>query len=361
MRRSAQMGIKMKICKIEDLKGNEVLARPVMTPDYNVLLSEGTVIKKEYISKLKDLGVTEIYIKEDFGIDVKTMKILKSDIEIQYKEKVKDILEHHTYHNNDELSELCKTADNIISNIIEEDEIVERIYDIRERSADIYEHSISVCTLSTLLSLKLGIDNDTVHDIGVGCLLHDVGLRYLTSCYSDRNIDEWKKEEAAEYKKHPIYAYTALRYEPWIAESSKNIILMHHERLDGSGYPLKSRDMIEEAKIVAVCDTFDEMICGIGCRRLKVYEAVEYLKSFKNVLFDGKIVDVFLEFTAVYPVGSRVITNEGEEAVVISQNKQFPERPVLRIIKDKNGNDTKEEIIKNMLKQTNLFITTVLE
>lgn len=351
----------MKICKIDELKGNEVLARPVMTPDFTILLSEGTVIKKEYISKLKDLGITDIYVQEDYGIDVQTIKILKTDIENQYKEKVKDILEHHTYHNNDELSELCKTADNIISHVLEEEEIVERIYDIKERSADIYEHSISVCTLATLLSLKLGMDQKVVHDISVGCLLHDVGLRYLTANYSNKNMDEWKAQEAAEYKKHPIYSYTALRYEPWIAESSKNIILMHHERLDGSGYPLKTKDMIEEAKVVAICDTFDEIICGIGCRRMKVYEAVEYLKTFKNILFDGKMVDVFLEFTAVYPVGSCVITNEGEEAIVIKQNRQFPERPVLRIIKDKDGNEIDNEVIKNMLKQTNLFISTVLD
>ena len=53
----------------------------------------------------------------------------------------------------------------------------------------------------------------------------------------------------------------------------------------------------------------------------KLYEAIEYLKSFKNILFDGKIVDALLDFTAVYPSGSVVVTNEGNVAVVIKQNK----------------------------------------
>lgn len=352
----------MKLCRIEDLKGNEVLARPIMTPDYMVLLSEGTIIKSEYLGKLRELGIEEIYVNSDFSLDIETKKILKDDIEKQYKQKVKDILERHTYQKNKELEELCKTADNIIKNILEEeDEVVEKIYDIKERSADIYEHSISVCSLASLLALKLGMSKESVHDISIGSLLHDIGLRYLSNDIFDKDIFKDNSDHVIEYKKHPIYAYTALRFEPWISETSKYIILNHHERLDGSGYPLKTKTFSDETKVVSICDVFDEMICGIGCKRVKVYEAVEYLKSFKNILFDGKIVDVFLEFTAVYPVGSIVITSDREEAVVVRQNNQFPDRPVLRIIKDKTGNDVKEEILKDMLKEKSLFIHEVLE
>ena len=103
------------------------------------------------------------------------------------------------------------------------------------------------------------------------------------------------------------------------------------------------------------------MICGIGCKRVKVHEAIEYMKNFKNVLFDGKIVDTFLGFTAVYPAGTLVLTNEGETAVVISQNKDFQDRPVIRILKDKEGNDIKGEIIKDLLKVHSVFIEKELD
>ena|SRR5699024_6929510 len=103
------------------------------------------------------------------------------------------------------------------------------------------------------------------------------------------------------------------------------------------------------------------MICGIACQRAKVYEAVEYLKNFKNILFDDKVVDVFLSFTAVYPIGTHVLTNEGELGVVLSQNKNFNERPVIRIIKDKNGNDVKETVIKNLMEIHSIYIEKVLD
>ncbi len=100
------------------------------------------------------------------------------------------------------------------------------------------------------------------------------------------------------------------------------------------------------------------MICGIGCKRVKVYEAVEYLKNFKDIKYDGRIVDIFLEFTAVYPAGTYVRTNEGEIGIVMRQNKQFPGRPVLRIVEDRNGDAV--NIIKDLLEVNNIYIKEVI-
>lgn len=350
----------MILKRLDELTGNEILARDIMTWDYQVILPEGAVIRKDYIEKLEELGIKEIYIKEK-ETEASEIVILKSEIEKSVKETVKDILERHTYQNNEDLVNLSKAADNIISTILEEDKVIEKVFDIKERSADIYEHSISICSLAILTALKLGVEISKIHDIGVGCLLHDIGLRYMTINYNNQDVETLNKQELIEYKKHPIYGYSSLKNEKWISDLSKAIILYHHERLDGSGFPLRTKDIPYECKIVNVCDTFDEMICGIGCQRIRVYEAVEYLKGFKDNLFDGKIVDVFLGFTAVYPAGSYVLTNEGELAVVLSQNKDFQDRPVIRILKDKKGNPVTKEIIKDLVKVHNVFIEKVID
>lgn len=349
----------MILKKIDELEGGEVLARNIMTWDYQIILPEGIIIRQDYIDKLKELGITEVYIKEETKSE--EIVILKSEMEETIRETVRDILERHTYQNNEELSELNSTADNIISTILEEDQVVEKIFDIKERSADIYEHSISICSLAILTALKLNVENEKIHDIGVGCLLHDIGLRYTTVDYNNRAMDTLSKQELSAYKKHPIYGYTSLKDEPWISELSKSIILYHHERLDGSGFPLRAKDISFECKIVNVCDAFDEMICGIACERRKVYEAIEYLNNFKGKLFDSRIVDVFLGFTAVYPSGTYVLTNEGEVAVVLSQNKDFKDRPVIRILKDKDGREVKGEVIKDLVKVHNIFIEKILD
>ena len=347
----------MRLCKVDDLKGTEVLAKDAMTLEYKVLLSAGTPLKPEYIEKLKELNIRDVYVKEE-APDTKQVAILKEEVEADFRSKVKSILEKHTYSHNEKLMELCQTADYIITNILQEEEVVEKVYDIKERSSDIYEHSINLCSLATLVALKMELSQDIVHDIGVSSLLHDLGLRYLSIPYENQNLDELSESEYAEYKKHPIYGYSALRDENWISEAVKNMILYHHEHLDGSGYPLKTTDISRDCRIIQICEAFDEMICGIGCKRMKVYEAVRYLRLNRDIKFDGKIVDILLEFTAVYPAGTVVLTNEGETGIVLYQNKQYPDRPVIRITKDRNG--TAVDVVKDLTEYNDLYIDEVI-
>ncbi len=349
----------MKLCKIDDLVGTEKLARPIMTSNYQELLAIGTILKPEYVEKIKQLGIDEVFI-EDKRLEPKQVAILKEDVEDLFKEKVRSVLERHVYNDSSELEELATTADNIITEILDNEEVLTQIYDIMERSADIYEHSISVCSISTLVSLKLKLDRAEVHDLAVASIFHDIGLRYFDFNYSNVNVDEMGNHEKEEYLKHPAYGYSAIEKAGWLSENAKEIIFEHHERLDGSGYPLKKTKFSLSSKILQAAEAFDEMICGIGFRRARVYEAVEYLKISSRVKFDEEVVAALLEFTAVYPAGTICMLNTGELGVVISQNKGFPERPVLRLVKNKDGEPITEEITCDLIEVHNVYIEKVI-
>lgn len=350
----------MRLVAVDVLKGNEQLGRAVMTNNYNELLAAGTVLKPEYIEKLKELDIKEVYIKSDDEYCNK-VDILKKEVEDTVKLQVKNIIEKHTYAHNEQLMQLNQAAESIISNILSEKEVVERVYDIKERSADIYEHSISTTSMAILIALKMSLSHEKIHDIGVACLLHDIGLRYLTIDYLNKEVDEMGEAEKSEYKKHSIYGYSTLKNEWWISPGSKEIILSHHETIDGKGFPLHLTDISTECKIVSVCDTFDEMICGIGNKRRKVWEAVDYLKKNRNIKYDEEIVNHLLNFTAVYPAGTMVYTAKKEQAIVISQNKEFPDRPVIRLIKDSHGNKVLNEVIIDLSKVNNVSIKEVID
>ena len=178
---------------------------------------------------------------------------------------------------------------------------------------------------------------------------------------SDRDIERMTEARASEYRKHPVYGYSDLKDEPWISEVSKNIILFHHECRNGLGYPMKSRDFPLEAEIVCVCEVFDEMICGIGHKKRKVHEAIRYLKQSRNILYDSIVVDTFLKFTAVYPAGTYVRTNEGEIGMVTEQNNHFPDKPFIKIILDGKGDKVWQNIIKDLSMEKNIFIKEVVE
>lgn len=283
----------MKYCDIDKLKGGEILAKPIMTESYQILLGVGTVLIPEYIEKIRELGVTIVSIETE---ETEEVKILKKETEEKIKTTVKAILEQHTYRNSQDLEKIVLTADLMIDQIMQEEEVMTRVFEIKERSSDLYEHSVNVCTLSILTALKMNIDRKLIHDIGVASLLHDLGLRLLTVEYANIDQGELSENDEIEYKKHPVYAYSDLKQEKWISDDVKNMILYHHEMLDGTGYPLHAKMLAKESRVLNLCDAFDEMICGIGCKRKTISEAIEILQKNRDIKYDSRTLNALLEF-----------------------------------------------------------------
>jgi len=362
-------GVKtMRLVTVEDIKAGDILAKDVLLEDYTILLGKGTELKEAYIEKLRDLNIVTVYIEEpkeeeeaESRLSLEVITILREDVEEKVKNKVKDILELHVYQKTEGLKEIADTAQKVISDILSDKAVVEKVYDVKERSADIYEHSLTICTIATLIALKLELTEKEIYDIGVSSLLHDLGLRYLVLHYEDQDINLLPAKDQEEYRKHPIYAYTAVKKESWISEEAKNLVLSHKEHIDGSGYPMGTDVVSRSAQIIGVCDEFDEMICGIGKARVRVHEAISTIRNYSGIWFEDDIVKAFLGLIAVYPAGSKVMTNQKELAVVMKQNPSFPERPVLRVISDKFGQPIKEEKIIDLVKDTSVVIQQVVK
>ena len=349
----------MHIVKTKDLVGNEILAKHIVSKTDVVLISKGTILKKDYIPKLSELGidfvVVEDQILEDLSIEA---DVLKKEVFENTKSVVKNLLEQHVYKHSRGLSKLCDVAEDIIENILSEEALLERLAEIRQESTDMYSHSVNVCALSTLLALRMNFDRKKVEEIARGSILHDIGLRYVSVDYENIELTDMDPNDVKEYKKHVIYGYEAVRECEWLTDLSKKIILHHHEASDGSGYPFKmmSNRTADEIKIVAVCDAFDRKLSGIGCKKISVHENIEYFRIQRNREFDAKVIDMFISMVALYPVGTKVFTNEGEIGFVIKQNKEFTDRPILMIIQDKNGEPVAPPRELDLLKSLNVFI-----
>jgi HD-GYP domain-containing protein (c-di-GMP phosphodiesterase class II) len=388
---SREVSSNMKLVTVEDLKDGDVLASDVLLEDYTVVLTKGTIIKEQYINKLRELEIFTVYIEDEAPEEKaeekseekpkekpkpKTKKakskaksklapeqitFLRSDVKDEVQSKLKDILELHIYQQNKGLEKIAEEAKTIIADVLEEDAVVEKIYDVKERNADIYEHSIQVCTIATLIALKMGLDKEEVYDISVSSLIHDLGLRYLVVKYENQDINLLPNKDQEEYKKHTIYGYTAIKNETWLSNKAKEIVLNHHERIDGSGYPLGTSKLSIPTQIVGVCDEFDELICGVGKAGVRVHEAINCIRNYSGIWFNAYVVDMFLQLIAVYPVGSKVITNKGEMGIVMKQNLHFPERPIIKIMKDRFGQPIRTEKIVDLIKETTVVIQEVIK
>ena len=246
----------------------------------------------------------------------------------------------------------------IIESVLSEPEVINNITEIRNLSTDMYTHCINVCSLSTIMALRLKMSDKQVKNVSMGAMLHDIGLRYIKTPYMNTNETYMNTKDAIEYKKHTIFGYSSVQDEDWIPDIAKEIILLHHERIDGKGYPFshKGDKLKMEVKLVSLCDDFDSLISGVGNPKLKIYEAIEYIKANQGLKYDATIAEKLLETVAVYPVGIKVITSEGETGIVVRQNKKFTDRPVIKMLKHSDGSLYEDEVEKDLMEYLTLFI-----
>lgn len=352
----------MSKVKVSELKPGCFLMKAVIKDDFQTLLYEGTKISESDIDMLKSEGIEYVHVFSDNvkKINSKEKEIITHEIHTDCTKKVKKLLNSHICSNNSNLKELSDTAENIVDDIFKTDDVAVRIFDIKKKSNDLYDHAVTVSTLSILTALKLNLSHEEVCDIGVGGLLHDLGLKYVNTNFVDRDYEDFTAEDVFEYKKHTLYGFSSVEEEKWMATCSKRIVLQHHERLDGTGYPFRQKQISLPVRIVSVCDGFHDRISGIGQKSMKVDEALYDIEKYRDVYYDGKVVDIFEGFIAMYPVGTHVLTNRDEEAEVIEQTEYFTDRPIIKLLKNAKGEPYTREKIINLSENNSVKIVKSL-
>lgn len=354
----------MRRIMVESIKDGDILAKDIFTSSGVVLMSEGTKLKREYIRRLLELEVGQVCIEDSKDCEEKkSYEVIEEEVKAQCGEMVRNTMEKYTYAANDELQEMVKVADEIITDLLAEPEIMYNVSCVRKKSDALYQHSVNVAAISTLIALRAKLPKNKVKDVTLGALLHDIGYTTVTTDLSDLNLETCDENKRKEVMYHVVYGYTDVEKKSWLSKTVKDIVLHHHERLDGSGYPFRKQGkyLKQEVRIVALCDQFDSMIYGNLMPRYKIRDAMEYIMSQAGVKFDFDLVQLFMESVAAYPVGITVVTNEGDTAVVVRQNYKFPTRPVIRLVSNEEGVPYGEGEERDLTKCLTLFIVDSVE
>jgi uncharacterized domain HDIG len=160
-----------------------------------------------------------------------------------------------------------------------------------------YNHSINVGLYSMLLAYWLGIPYEEIYQSTQAGLLHDIGKVKVDIDVLNKK-EKLTKEEFEEIKLHTVHGFNIIKDTDCISYEVKKTILMHHEREDGSGYPIKSKShMINMyTKIVAVTDVYDAMTSDrVYKRRVSPNKAIEMFTTTGINLFDVNIVNTFIK------------------------------------------------------------------
>lgn len=353
----------MRRIKTEHIRGREILAKDIYSAGGVVLISEGTILKKDYVEKLLELKISDVFVEDEISKEIQVQDITEEKIREQCSEKLEETLERFSYASDTELQELSMVATEVMEGVLLQDEVIYTISNVRSHSKSLYEHSLSVAALAILIAVRAGYTQKETKEIAMGALLHDIGFSNVKEKYQGLILSEQEENVQKEIKRHVVYGYIEVEQQEWISPVSREIILYHHERLDRSGYPFHmSGDKIKpQVRLVAICDAFDNMVYGNLEERRKVHEALDEIMRNAGNKFDAELVKIFLGSVATYPTGSMVSLNTGKNAIVLRQNADNPTRPLVRIVEQNSQGEWVRKEDRDLAEELTLFIVDTIE
>jgi len=202
---------------------------------------------------------------------------------------------------------------------------------------DVYHHSLNVAILAMMLAKDLGFSSKMARELGVGALVHDIGLTKIPARVLMKPLDEYTSPERNLRAMHVEYGVEIGRGVGFSADVMA-IIAQHHEFADGSGYPnaLKEAAMTPAARVVSLVNHYDNLCNPIDLSKaMTPHEALSLMFAQRRSKFEARALSLMIRCLGVYPPGSIVQLSNEALASVISVNPKISTRPCVLVYNDK--------------------------
>jgi putative nucleotidyltransferase with HDIG domain len=197
---------------------------------------------------------------------------------------------------------------------------------------EVYFHSLNVSLLSMMLAKELKAPMPVVQMVGMGALFHDIGELEIPDRVV-RKLEPRTKAEVALMQMHCEYGVNIAK-KMNLPNEVLQVILHHHEKVDGSGYPgaISAAQMSLLSRIVSVVNAYDELCNPPNpAKALTPHEALSTMFAQQRNQYDQMAMSTFVRCMGVYPPGTLVVLSNGAIAMVVSVNTTKPLRPVVLV------------------------------
>ncbi|MGD9727548.1 MAG: HD-GYP domain-containing protein [Nitrospiraceae bacterium] len=221
---------------------------------------------------------------------------------------------------------------------------------------------LNVGILTTKVGMGLGYYGADLHRLATAALVHDIGIFSIPQNILTKT-GRLTPDERILIEEHPRLGSEIIRQSGesyhWLAD----VVLQAHERWMGQGYPnkRKGREINELAQMIGVVDVFDALVSPRPYRRRFLpHEAMRELFMNERNAFPREVIKALVEQLSVYPLGTKVQLNTGEQGIVIGINPKYPSRPLITIDRDHASQSAEAARVLDLSQAPSVWITQAL-
>ncbi|MBZ4654685.1 MAG: putative metal dependent phosphohydrolase protein [Peptococcaceae bacterium] len=335
----------MRAIDINQLKEGMKIAKTIYDDAGRILLNAGTVLTPLYIKKLDQFGIPFIYVEDEIIGPLQVEDVIHDTVRIQTVKALREVVSKAKIQSDVDFTVVNNMVNKILDDLKSTPNLLVQLMDSRSANMYLYNHSVGVCVLSVVTGMALGLDDLKLKTLAMGAILHDIG------------------KSLSPGPEHTIHGFEILRNNKILNIMVGHVAYQHHEKYDGTGYPrqLKGEDIHLFAAITGVANFYDNLVMNLNPeKRLYPYQAIELVVAESGRSFHPEIVKAFSRNIAPYPVGTAVRLNNGAVGVVVSVPRNYPTRPVVKIVTNHVGVllTTFPEV--DLLQEKTLFINEIL-
>lgn len=357
----------MKEYQTKDLLPGMVTAVPVRTKRGQLIINPNVELTRTLISRLEFYGIASVQITENKQVatPMETPKDpayfpAKSPVsapspvsDASYSQKLKSSPEFQRFQvdftlrsqdlkncfdaylsdggtvNKEEL--LSKTI-SLVSPKQTTLDVFDMLHNMRQVNDSTYAHSLNVAIISRIIGKWLHFSNEELDTLTLAGLLHDIGKTKIPDEVLNKD-GKLTDEEFQMIRNHPKYGYDILKSQP-LNSHIKKAALMHHERCDGSGYPmgLTMEEIDDYALIIAIADVYDAMTAARSYRApLCPFEVIAEFEKDGLQKYKPKYILTFLENIANAYQNNRVMLSDGTSARIVLLNHRRLSKPLVQL------------------------------
>lgn len=267
--------------------------------------------------------------KHAFSAEMNKAKALYDNAKVLQKKLLSDISKDKKL----DMEVINNTTNAIVDSVFRNEDALACLSRLRVKDEYLIEHSLNVAILMSIFAKHLKLEKNIIEQLALGAFMHDIG-KIKVPDHILQKPGRFTDDEYEQMKKHVEYGVEILNEEAHISEISRNVVQMHHERLDGNGYPNKvpEKEIDSYARMIAIVDSYDAMTADrVYKKGMEPIKAFKILRSGANTGYDKEMVEQFIQCLGIYPVGTLVKLSSGKLGLISQLNKNKPLNPFIKV------------------------------